>query len=367
MIGPYCIIGPNVAIGENSWLQHHVTLCGPMRAGARNKFYAYCSIGQQTQDLKYAGEPTYLEIGDENTFREFVTVNRSTTSDGKTQIGSRGNFLAYSHIGHDCQVGNEVVFSNNGTLAGHVQVGDNAVMGGLTAVHQFCRIGRFAITGGCSKIVQDVPPFMIADGNPAEIRGINQVGLERKNFSPEKIKLIKEAFRLIYRSKLNTAQAIEAIRQELPQDEEIAQIVEFIETSDRGIIRRGPGLGRRRDRRRRRRGNNLPLHLSQERRGRRVRHNMSVFRKKIESAFRLFLLHPAIRFFQHRPQNIVTLAVAAMSAVENNSSPRAKLPSLISSRPRSSIIGPLRERMANCRSCARYSAAATDAFFTAKS
>ncbi len=236
-VGPYCVIGPDVVVGENCWLQHHVTLQGPMRAGAGNKFYAYCSIGQQTQDLKYGGEPTYLEIGDENTFREFVTVNRSTKSDGKTKIGSRGNFLAYSHIGHDCTVGNEVVFSNNGTLAGHVQVGDNAVMGGLTAVHQFCRIGRFAITGGCSKIVQDVPPFMIADGNPAEIRGVNLVGLERKNFTADRVKPIKEAFRLIYRSKYNTAQALEAIGKELPQNDEIREIVEFIQTSERGIIR----------------------------------------------------------------------------------------------------------------------------------
>src|SRR5438552_10222529 len=237
MIGPYCVIGPNVVLGQSCWLQHHVTLAGPMRTGAKNKFYAYCSIGQQTQDLKYAGEPTYLEIGDENTFREFVTVNRSTTSDGKTQIGSRGNFLAYSHIGHDCTVGNEVVFSNNGTLAGHVQVGDNAVMGGLTAVHQFCRIGRFAITGGCSTIVQDIPAFMFADGNPAEIRGVCLVGLERKNFTPESVKQIKEAFRLIYRSNYNTRQAIDAIRKELRPTEEITQILEFIEQSERGIIR----------------------------------------------------------------------------------------------------------------------------------
>src|SRR5947208_6722632 len=237
IVGPYCIVGPEVALGDGCWLQHHVTLQGPMRAGARNKFYAYCSIGQQTQDLKYAGEPTYLEIGDENVFREFVTVNRSTKSDGKTKVGSRGNFLAYSHIGHDCAVGNEVVFSNNGTLAGHVQVGDNAVMGGLTAVHQFCRIGRFAITGGCSKIVQDIPPFMIADGNPAKIRGVNLVGLERKNYPAESVKLIKEAFRLIYHSQYNTRQAIEAIRQELPQTEDIAQIIHFVESSQRGIIR----------------------------------------------------------------------------------------------------------------------------------
>jgi UDP-N-acetylglucosamine acyltransferase len=237
MVGPYCIIEAGVVIGSDCWLQHHVTLAGPMTTGARNKFYAYCSIGQQTQDLKYQGEPTYLEIGDENTFREFVTVNRSTTADGKTRVGNRGNFLAYSHIGHDCAVGDSVVFSNNGTLAGHVQVGDHAIMGGLTAVHQFCRLGRFAITGGCSKIVQDVPPFMIADGNPARVRGINVVGLERAGFSAETIKAIKEAFRLIYRSKFNTRQAMEAIQQELPSSAEITQIIEFIRTSERGIIR----------------------------------------------------------------------------------------------------------------------------------
>jgi UDP-N-acetylglucosamine acyltransferase len=236
-VGPYCIVGPNVSLGENSWLQHHVTLAGPLRGGRGNKFYAYCSIGQQTQDLKYRGEPTYLELGDENTFREFVTINRSTLETGCTRVGSRGNFLAYSHIGHDCIVGDAVVFSNNGTLAGHVQVGDNAVIGGLTAVHQFCRIGRFAITGGCSKIVQDVPPFMIADGNPAEVRGVNQVGLERAGFAAEKIKPIKEAYRIIYRKKLNTAQAIAELREKLGASEEVQAIVEFVERSDRGIIR----------------------------------------------------------------------------------------------------------------------------------
>ena len=209
-----------------------------MQAGVGNKFYAYCSIGQQTQDLKYQGEPTYLEIGNENTFREFCTVNRSTTAEGKTRIGNGCNFLAYSHIGHDCQVGDAVVFSNNGTLAGHVQIGDHVVLGGLTAIHQFCRIGRFAITGGCSKIVQDVPPFMIADGNPAEIRGINIIGMERYGFQPERIKCVKEAFRFIYRCKYNTGQALETIRRELPPNEEILQLVEFIEKSQRGIIRR---------------------------------------------------------------------------------------------------------------------------------
>mgnify|MGYP003579352892 CR=1 FL=1 len=237
VVGPYCVIGPGVLLGPDCWLQHHVTLCGPMKAGAKNKFYAYCSIGQQTQDLKYRGEPTYLEIGNENTFREFVTVNRSTTSEGKTRIGNSGNFLAYSHIGHHCTVGDHVVFSNNGTLAGHVQVGDHAVMGGLTAVHQFCRMGRFAITGGCSKIVQDVPPFMIADGNPAEIRGINQVGLERRGFDAEEIRSLREAYRLLCRANLNVKQACENIRAEVPQNAHIDQLLAFIEASKRGIVR----------------------------------------------------------------------------------------------------------------------------------
>src|SRR5213596_2570711 len=236
-IGPYCVIEADVEVGDGCWLQHHVTVCGPTKIGPQNRFYAYASIGQQSQDLKYAGEPTYLEIGDENTFREFCTINRSTKSDGKTRVGNRGNFLAYSHIGHDCTVGDSVVFSNNGTLAGHVEVGDHAVMGGLTAVHQFCRIGRFAITGGCSKIVQDVPPFLIADGNPAEIRGVNLIGLERAGLAPESVKAIKEAFRLMYRSKLNTRQAIETVRNQIEPREEVTHLIEFIEKSERGIIR----------------------------------------------------------------------------------------------------------------------------------
>ncbi len=237
VVGPYCVLGAEVSLGENCSLQNHVTLAGPLAAGRGNKFFAFCSIGQPTQDLKYAGEPTYLEIGDDNCFREFCTVNRSTASSGKTRVGNGGNFLAYSHIGHDCVVGDGVVFSNNGTLAGHVQVGDHAVIGGLTAVHQFCRIGRFAITGGCSKIVQDVPPFMIADGNPAEVRGINQIGLERQGYPAEKIKPIKEAYRLIYRGKLNTGQALTAVREKLRGNEDVQALLRFIEESERGITR----------------------------------------------------------------------------------------------------------------------------------
>ncbi|MFM8808564.1 MAG: acyl-ACP--UDP-N-acetylglucosamine O-acyltransferase, partial [Chthoniobacterales bacterium] len=205
--------------------------------GARNFFFAYTSIGQKTQDLKYAGEPTYLEIGDGNTFREFCTVNRGTLPGTKTIIGNDGNFLAYSHIAHDCTVGDKVIFSNNGTLAGHVEVRDHAVIGGLTAIHQFCRVGRHAITGGCSKIVQDVPPFMIADGNPAEVRGINSVGLERAGFSADTIRALKETYRLLYRGNLNTKQAVESIRKEVPGIAEIEELCLFVETSQRGIIR----------------------------------------------------------------------------------------------------------------------------------
>lgn len=236
-IGPYCVIGAGVRLGAHCWLQHHVSLSGPSTFGSGNRFYAFGSIGQQTQDLKYAGEPTHLAVGDGNTFREFVTVHRGTAPGSYTRVGSGGNFLAYSHIAHDCIVGDHVIFSNNGTLAGHVEVGDHAVIGGLTAIHQFCRVGRHALTGGCSKIVQDVPPYMIADGNPAKVRSFNKVGLERHGFSEEAMRCVKEAYRLIYRSKLNLQQAIEQIRSDLPSLPEITQLVDFVSNSPRGIIK----------------------------------------------------------------------------------------------------------------------------------
>ncbi len=237
-IGPYCVIGPAVVLGESCWLQNHVTLCGPSKIGLRNRFYAYCSIGQQSQDLKYAGEPTYLEIGNENVFREFVTVSRATGKGNVTRIGNQGNFLAYSHIAHDCDVGDRVIFSNNATLGGHVIVEEYAVLGGLTAVHQFCRIGKHAITGGCTKIVQDVPPFMIVDGNPAEVRGVNLVGLERRGFNPDTVRALKEAYRILYRAKLNTKQALEELgRNGLAETSEVNDLMKFIERSERGIVR----------------------------------------------------------------------------------------------------------------------------------
>ncbi len=236
-VGPYCIVGPGVVLGAGCWLQHHVSLNGPSRIGSGNQFYAFSSIGQRTQDLKYAGEPTFLEVGDGNTFREFTTVNRGTAPGAKTSIGSRNHFLAYCHIAHDCVVGNDVIFSNNGTLAGHVTVEDHVVLGGFTAVHQYCRVGRHGMTGGCSKIVQDVPPFMIADGNPARIRGINKVGLERHGFPPEAQRYIKESYRLLYRGTLNVAQAIEQIRATLPESPELEELIAFAEKSARGIIK----------------------------------------------------------------------------------------------------------------------------------
>jgi UDP-N-acetylglucosamine acyltransferase len=237
VIGPYCVIHKGVSLGDECWLQHHITLCGPTKIGPGNKFYGFDSIGLPTQDLKYVGEPTFLEIGAGNTFREFVSIHRGTAPGSVTRVGNHGNFLAYSHIAHDCVVGDHVIFSNNGTLAGHVEVGDHAIIGGLTAIHQFCRIGRHALTGGCSKIVQDVPPFMIADGNPAVVRSYNKVGLERNGFSEIAMKQIKEAYRLIYRSKLNVQQAVEQIRLEFPESPELRQLVDFISNSPRGIIR----------------------------------------------------------------------------------------------------------------------------------
>ena len=166
-----------------------------------------------------------------------MTVNRGTAPGGTTTIGSRGNFLAYCHIAHDCSVGNDVIFSNNGTLAGHVTVEDHVVIGGLTAVHQFCRLGRHAMTGGCSKIVQDVPPFMLADGNPARVRGINRIGMERHGYSAEVARSLKEAYRLLYRGNLNVGQAVEQMRAQLPDIPEIDYLVSFVTQSSRGIIK----------------------------------------------------------------------------------------------------------------------------------
>ncbi|HSH15881.1 MAG TPA: acyl-ACP--UDP-N-acetylglucosamine O-acyltransferase [Verrucomicrobiae bacterium] len=237
-IGPYCVLHEGVTLGDGCWLQNHVTIAGPSTIGPGNRFFAFTSVGQQSQDLKYEGEPTSLEIGGGNTFREFVTVNRGTAPGSKTAIGSGGSFLAYSHIAHDCTVGDHVIFSNNGTLAGHVEVGDYAILGGLTAVHQFCRIGAHSLTGGCSKIVQDVPPFTIADGNPATVRGVNATGLIRRGVSEESVNALKRAYRTLYKRQLNLTQALGELRAS-PEAAvaEVAALLDFATTSSRGIIR----------------------------------------------------------------------------------------------------------------------------------
>lgn len=237
-IGPYCVVGAEVKLGTGCRLDAHVVLEGPSIIGKNNHFFPFCSIGQKSQDLKYRGEPTALTIGDQNVFREFVTINRATNIGDKTIIGHHNLLLAYAHVAHDCVLGDHIIISNNGTLAGHVTIEDRAVIGGLTAIHQFCRIGTMAITGGCSKVVQDVPPYMMADGNPAEVRTINKVGLERNGVTETIQKNLRDAFKLLYReSGLNIGEAVTRIQEVIPKSKEISHLCAFVETSTRGISR----------------------------------------------------------------------------------------------------------------------------------
>lgn len=234
-VGPYTVIRAGVQLGDGCVVHNHVTLDGPSEIGPDNQFYSYASIGQRTQDLKYTGEPTWLRIGAANVFREFCTVNRATTPGTATVIGSHGNFLAYSHIAHDCVVGDHCIFSNNGTLAGHVTVGDHVIIGGLTAVHQFCRIGDHVITGGCSKIVQDIPPYMIADGNPAKVRAINSVGMQRRGFDEASIRAAKRAHRKLYRDGLTISAAVAELESQEDPTGVHATLIAFVKASQRGI------------------------------------------------------------------------------------------------------------------------------------
>lgn len=243
-VGPYAIVQADVQLGDGCRVGHHATIEGPSKIGPRNEFFPYAAIGFKTQDLKYKGEPTYLEVGEENVFREFCTVHRGTGAGEKTIIGNGNLFLAYSHIAHNCVVGNRTIFSNNATLAGHVVVEDYAVISGLSAVHQFCRIGAHAIIGGCAKIVQDVPPFLIADGNPAQLRGVNHVGLERRGFIEADIKALRRAYRLLADKTLNFSQAVEKIEaSEDAANTYVKYLVHFLKTTERGVIRPEPLAG----------------------------------------------------------------------------------------------------------------------------
>lgn len=241
-IGPYAVIGPHVSIGAGTTVGPHCVIEGRTTIGRDNRIFQFASLGAAPQDKKYAGEPTELVIGDRNTIREFCTFNSGTAQDrGVTMIGSDNWIMAYVHIAHDCVVGNQTVLANNATLAGHVSVGDQAIIGGLTGIHQFTKVGAHVMAGFASHISQDVPPFMMVDGNPLAVRGLNQEGLRRRGFSPQRVAAIKQAHRLLYRQGLTLEAALKAM-EALPASHpeataDISLLRDFIISSTRGIAR----------------------------------------------------------------------------------------------------------------------------------
>jgi UDP-N-acetylglucosamine acyltransferase len=237
-VGPYSVIGPGVQIESGTEITSHVVIEGPTKIGKNCRFFPFASIGQIPQDLKFHGEHSELLIGDNNVFREFVTFHRGTQGGGKrTIIGNDNYFMAYTHVAHDCRIGNSVIMGNAATLAGHVTIEDHSSVGAFSGIHQFCRIGEYGFVGGYSVITKDVLPYSKTVGNRAHCYGMNPIGLRRKGFDDEKLKTIKQAFRLLLQSKLNTSQALEAIANEVQQIEEIRYLVDFIRTSKRGIIK----------------------------------------------------------------------------------------------------------------------------------
>lgn len=235
-IGAYSIIGADVEIGAGTWIGPHVVINGPTKIGCDNRIFQFSSLGEQPQDKKYAGEPTTLEIGDRNTIREFCTFNRGTAQDaGATRVGNDNWIMAYVHLAHDCQVGNQTIFANNTQLAGHVHVGDWVILGGFTVVHQFVRIGAHAMTGMGTILLQDVPPYVMASGNPSAPHGINSEGLKRRGFSIAGIAAIKRAYKTLYRSGLKLDEATAAIAAE--QHEDLALLSDFLSLQGRGVIR----------------------------------------------------------------------------------------------------------------------------------
>jgi UDP-N-acetylglucosamine acyltransferase len=235
-IGPYCVIGEDVVLGTRCRLHSHVVIGGHTRLGQENEIYPFASIGLKTQDLKWKGGLTRTEIGDHNTIRECVTIHSATGDGEATVIGSHTNILASSHIAHNVVIGNRVIISM-AAIAGHVIIEDCALVGGLAAVHQFCRIGTMALVAGCTKVVQDVAPYIIVDGNPAEARAINKVGLERNGLSEEAQSDLRQAYKILFRDGLTTSNALARIEQELPAVPEIQHLVQFVRTSERGIVK----------------------------------------------------------------------------------------------------------------------------------
>ncbi len=236
-IGPYCVVGPHARLHRGVCLKSHVVVDGHTTIGAGATLYPFCCVGTQTQDLKYSGGTAHVEIGEATTVREYVTINAATDDGGVTRVGSGCHIMAYAHVAHDCRVGNNVILANCGTLAGHVVLEDGVILGGLSAVHQFTRIGELSIIGGCSKVIQDVPPFMMADGNPLHVRAINAIGLQRKNVDEKTQSLLKNAYRILYRQGLSTRQAVERLESDLEQIEQIRHVIEFVKTSERGITK----------------------------------------------------------------------------------------------------------------------------------
>lgn len=237
-IGPYAVIGPHVEIGPGCWIGPHAVITGHTHLGANNRVFQFASLGEAPQDKKYAGEATRLEIGNDNTIREFCTLNCGTAQDaGVTRLGDDNWIMAYVHLAHDCQVGSHVVMANGTQLGGHVHVGEFAILGGLTAVHQFCHIGAHSITGAGTVVLQDVPPFITVSGNPARPFGINAEGLKRRAFSAETITRLKRAYRTLYRSGLTLDQARRELARQLKQCPEIQVVLDFLADSTRGIVR----------------------------------------------------------------------------------------------------------------------------------
>ena len=237
-IGPYCVIGENVELGDNCELMSHVVIDGHTQAGPRNRFFPYVSIGQPPQDLKYAGEPTRVEIGSDNVFREFVTVHRGTAGGGGlTRIGSHNLLMAYVHIALDCRLGDHIIMANAATLAGHVEIQDHASVGAFCGIHQFCRVGTHSFLGGYSVVTRDLLPYAKTSApRPLSVLGANHIGLERRGFNKEEIEELQASFRLLCRAKLNTTQALEAIEARNFKSERVRVLVDFIKNSQRGVV-----------------------------------------------------------------------------------------------------------------------------------
>ncbi|MDD5281201.1 MAG: acyl-ACP--UDP-N-acetylglucosamine O-acyltransferase [Candidatus Omnitrophica bacterium] len=237
IVGPYSIIGDNINIGADTVIGAHCVIEGNTTIGKGCEIFTGAVIGSRPQDLKFKGEDVFLEIGNNNIIREYCTLNPGTGQGGKTTVGDNNLLMAYSHVAHDCWVGNGCILANNSTLAGHVSIEDRAVVGGIVAIHQFVRVGMLSIIGGCSKVVQDIPPFSTCDGHPARVYGLNLIGLRRKGVSRESIKQIDQAFKLIFNSGLSVKHAILKVEKELVKTEEITYLLNFIKSSERGLTR----------------------------------------------------------------------------------------------------------------------------------